>query len=410
MERSILKTVFYLLTALLAVLVWGCEEEHQNQVPTCEILYPVNNHVYQLWGEIEFSIYAIDKDGQVESVTLFLDDVQIAMLSVAPYKYTLDLITVSAGTHTLEAIAYDNAGGMASKKITFILTGLKPDAKFQSFEGRILQGEEVQFTDLSEYLPSSWYWDFGDGETSTEQNPVHTFNHSGKFNVKLYAENQYGVDSIVKANLIEVIDSLITDYDGNVYSVVKIGNQFWMAENLKTTHYADGTSLVDGTTIENIDGDFTTKYYFTYDNDENNVDTYGRLYSWFAIVNGDESGEVVQGVCPDNWLVPSKSQWLELINYLGGEEIAGGKLKSTGYDFWNYPNAGASNESGFNALPGGLRNSTAYYGMNLISLYASSTGSNTTFFRIELDYNEVNLYMTNSALKDAGVSVRCIKK
>ncbi|MDX9694683.1 MAG: FISUMP domain-containing protein [Bacteroidales bacterium] len=410
---TIFKLIGYLILVSVLIFVTGCEEE-QNQIPTCEILYPVNNHVYQLWGEMEISIYAYDKDGQVESVVLFLDDKQIASLTTTPFAYICDLSTVSAGIHTLEAIVYDNAEGMASEKITFRLTGLKPDAKFQSFEGRILQGEEVQFTDLSEYLPSNWHWDFGDGETSTEQNPMHTFNHSGKFNVKLYTENQYGVDSIIKTNLIEVIDTLVTDYDGNVYPVVRIGNQFWMAENLKTTHYADGTPISNGTGVGDTEGDYTSKYYFAYNDDENNVDTYGRLYSWPAIVNGEGVNEGalygVQGVCPDNWIVPSKVQWLVLINYLGGVEIAGGKLKSTGYDYWNYPNAGASNESGFNALPGGLRAFTYFNGLNVKAFFGSSISDYSSTFSLELIYNDVIADDNDFSFKNRGVSVRCIKK
>jgi len=133
-----------------------------------------------------------------------------------------------------------------------------------------------------------------------------------------------------------------TDNDGNTYKSVTIGTQVWMAENLKTTKYKDGTA------IQRFDID---KYYGSnpsycwYNGDSINNNIYGALYSWGAV----ETGEL----CPTGWHIPSDVEWLELINYLGRDSLAGGKLKETGTIHWSIPNTDTDNSSGFTALPAG---------------------------------------------------------
>lgn len=131
----------------------------------------------------------------------------------------------------------------------------------------------------------------------------------------------------------------VTDFDGNVYRTVKIGSQTWMAENLRSMHYSDGT-LIES---------------FAYNNDTANVRVYGRLYrSAAALNNASGSGNArVQGAAPNGWHIPSVSEWQVLIKNLGGNSVAGGKLKATGTDCWKSPNTGATNESRFSALPAG---------------------------------------------------------
>jgi uncharacterized protein (TIGR02145 family) len=158
---------------------------------------------------------------------------------------------------------------------------------------------------------------------------------------------------------------------GNVYNTVTIGAQTWMAENLKTTHYADGSAipLVEGTSDWTALTE-TSKAYCWYINSTVNRDTYGGLYTWAAAMNGTASSGAnpsgVQGVCPDGWHLPSDAEWKQLEMYLGmSQEEAdnedwrgtdeGGKLKETGTTHWNAPNTGATNSSGFTALPGGVR-------------------------------------------------------
>ncbi len=130
---------------------------------------------------------------------------------------------------------------------------------------------------------------------------------------------------------------IITDYDGNEYHSIAIGSQYWLQENLNCLHYADGTEIPD---------------VVAYGNHALNAVIYGRLYTWNAAMR-DSANEGAQGVCPDGWHIPSDAEWLELENFLGGASIAGGKMKQAGGRYWNSPNTGADNSSGFSALPGG---------------------------------------------------------
>lgn len=155
----------------------------------------------------------------------------------------------------------------------------------------------------------------------------------------------------------------VSDIDGNTYKTIQIGNQIWMAENLRTKKYSDGTPLIDGIGLGDISSDYITKYYFSYNDDPNYAYTFGYLYTWAAVMNGEASSNTnpsgVRGVCPTGWHVPSIAEWNELESYLDYND-AGGKLKEVGTDHWLSPNTGATNETGFTALPGGYK---AYNGV-----------------------------------------------
>jgi uncharacterized protein (TIGR02145 family) len=141
----------------------------------------------------------------------------------------------------------------------------------------------------------------------------------------------------------------VTDIDGNVYKTVTIGNQVWMAEDLRTTHYRNGDVI--GTTSPatlDISSESAPRYQWAYAGDENNVVTYGRLYTWFAATDS-------RNIAPTVWHVPTDAEWTTLANFLGGKNAAQGKLKEAGTIHWNGPNTDATNESGFTAIPGGNR-------------------------------------------------------
>ena len=196
----------------------------------------------------------------------------------------------------------------------------------------------------------------------------------------------------------------IADVEGNVYKFVKIGQQYWMAENLKTAHYNNGDEI--GTTSPatlDIYGQTTPKYQWAYDGDENNVETYGRLYTWYTATDS-------RGVCPTGWHVPADAEWIILTDFLGGELIAGGKLKETGTTHWNSPNTGATNEFGFTALPAGHR---YYHGA------FTTIGDNGWWWSTTEDYwasswyrliNYGGTYMTrDNNYKELGLSIRCVR-
>ena len=220
------------------------------------------------------------------------------------------------------------------------------------------------------------------------------------------------IPGISAANL-----STVTDIDGNVYKTVKIGNQVWMAENLKTTKYANDTAITNGTAIANIG--YTDKYYFIYQNDPNYKNTYGLLYSWAAATNGVSSStnpSGVQGVCPTGWHVPSNAEKTQLITYLGGSDIAGGKLKEIDTTHWQSPNTGATNESGFTGLgTGGFYYQSAfrYIYMQILQaawIWTATEGTNiTTAYALDFGYNIDDAPLDNSDNKGNGESVRCVK-
>ena len=215
------------------------------------------------------------------------------------------------------------------------------------------------------------------------------------------AINYNSINKTVKINVTASIIGTVTDIDGNVYKTVKIGNQWWMAENLKVTKYKDG-SAIPNVTKGTLWNGLTTGAYCNYDNKESNVATYGRLYNWYAINTGN--------LCPTGWHVPTDAEWTTLIDYLGGTSVAGGKLKETGTTHWNSPNTGATNETGFTALPGGYRGiNGAFFSIGYYGYWCSATESNANYawYRY-MDYNYSLVYRSISN-KQYGFSVRCLR-
>ena len=144
----------------------------------------------------------------------------------------------------------------------------------------------------------------------------------------------------------------LTDQEGNIYKTVTIGNQTWMAENLKTTRYRNGDPIQYVADSAQWRGLITGGYCY-YDNNKQYVATYGCLYKWYAVNDS-------RNLAPSGWHVPTDTEWATLNNSLGGEDVASDKLKEVGTTHWRYFN-GATNESGFTALPGGGRGFNGYW-------------------------------------------------
>jgi uncharacterized protein (TIGR02145 family) len=224
-----------------------------------------------------------------------------------------------------------------------------------------------------------------------------------------------GNNSTVMTN-IPTADNTVTftfteckDGDNNYYPVVDIGGQLWMAENLKTTRYSDGTLIplvTDGTEWLAL----ATPAYCWYNNDAANYKaTYGALYNWYTV---DVTSNGGKNVCPTGWHVPVVMEWSELTTYLGGEEIAGGKLKETGTTHWISPNEAATNETGFTALPGNDRNLAGYFfpdpgctGNWWTASAWSATNAHTEF----MSYYASWAFRGDYLHKRCGFSIRCIK-
>ena len=200
-----------------------------------------------------------------------------------------------------------------------------------------------------------------------------------------------------------VIYGTLTDQEGNIYKTVTIGTQTWMAENLRTTHYNDGTAI-PCITENTVWSGLTTDAYCNYNNTINidTIATNGRLYNWYAVNTGK--------LAPKGWHVATDAEWTTLITYLGEESLAQGKLKELATTHWTNPNFGATNESGFTALPGGLRDNNGIFGnLGLYGYWWSDTESdtNTSWFRA-LSYEENNESKFSYSKKFA-FSVRCVK-
>jgi uncharacterized protein (TIGR02145 family) len=197
----------------------------------------------------------------------------------------------------------------------------------------------------------------------------------------------------------------VTDIDGNAYKTVTIGNQVWMAENLKVTHYRNGNAipLVTDNTAWNA---LITGAYSYYNNDTNNIAVYGCLYNWYAIIDSNN-------ICPKGWHIPSDSEWMELVTYLGGTRAAGGKMKEAGTKHWADPNEGATNEIGFTALPGGLRgNGGAFWSGDIdggIAGWWSSTVEGNNTYGWMVHYSNAKIMRSQSHSNANGLSIRCIK-
>lgn len=194
----------------------------------------------------------------------------------------------------------------------------------------------------------------------------------------------------------------VTDADFNVYKTIKIGNQTWMAENLKTILYRNYAQIGNGNGVDTTFWSVNPEgAYCWYDSDTSNIRNYGALYNWNAVNTGL--------LCPTGWHVPSLTELTTMISYIGVEDIAGGKLKEVGTTHWKAPNTGADNESGFTAMPGGYRPAGACSSIRTKGFWWSSSESSSNNASMMLIRNDNGSVSISAASKSAGMSVRCIK-
>jgi uncharacterized protein (TIGR02145 family) len=232
---------------------------------------------------------------------------------------------------------------------------------------------------------------------------------SSTYHFRIKAENSKWINFYGSDTIFYTIPS-VTDVDSNIYYSVRIGSQVWMKENLKTTRYNNG-DLIGTTTPAKLEicGETSPKYQWPNSNagNESNVAIYGRLYTWYAVTD-------IRGVCPTGWHVPSNYEWHLLYYYLGGSDTSSNnvadKLKESGTSHWLGPNDSATNESGFTALPGGIRICDQFVEPGVTAdWWLSNEGFNAK--------SAVGWYLENNSeeicdaqfSKAEGRSVRCIK-
>jgi len=245
---------------------------------------------------------------------------------------------------------------------------------------------------MSTGKPISWKWDFGDGDISWQQNPNHTYIFEGSYTVTLTAINEFGYDTIVRSNFILVqglgvpCPSIPTfTYHGQTYNTILIGTQCWMKENLN----------------------WETENSWCYNNDSSNCHEYGRLYNFQDAINA----------CPSNWHLPTDDEWKELEMYLGmGASQAnesgwrgwdeGKKLKST--SGW-YSTGNGTDNVGFKALPGGVRNYSGggFSKLGRSCFWWTASGMSGGGWTRELSFDNDKVYRIGKP--GGGFSVRCVK-
>lgn len=198
----------------------------------------------------------------------------------------------------------------------------------------------------------------------------------------------------------------VSDIDGNIYNTVTLGEQVWMRSNLITSKLNDGTPIPY---VKNSNSwiNLSTPGYCWYNNNSSNEQIQGKLYNAYA-VNTNK-------LCPTGWYVPSKEDFKELFEHLGGDSIAGGKLKTADTTYWKTPNEGATNESGFSLSSTGLRYNSDLNGEYKFKKESSILWTSTVNTKddrfidcIMARYESKKIYYSTRR-KDFGINVRCLK-
>lgn len=247
---------------------------------------------------------------------------------------------------------------------------------------------------------------------------------TGSYEITAFAIDNNNDDGLDRVTISLSDLGTVNDYDGNTYNWTRIGEQRWMIENLKSTHYSDGTEIP---LVESVYGwvnlNESDKGFCYFENSVSNNEVYGALYNWPAAMNGQGSNDStqIQGVCPTGWHLPNDAEWKELEVFLGmdqdhADEIGwrgfneGGKLKEVGTDHWESPNTGATNIWGFTALPGGYR---IYYGafneLGFGSYFWSASEFNSSQSWKRYLHSDNKTIGRKMELKNSGFSVRCVE-
>ena len=323
----------------------------------------------------------------------------------------------------VKAYATNSEGTAYGNQVSFTTQG-GGSAPVADFEGNPTSGSApltVDFTDLSTYNPTSWQWEFGDGETSSQQNPTHTYDDEGTYTVKLTVTNSYGSDYELKIDYITVTTGgggepcpgiPTVTYEGQVYNTVLIGSQCWLKENLNV-----GT-MINGSQNQTNNGAIEK---YCYNNNTANCDIYGGLYQWNEMM-GYSTTPGVQGICPPGWHSPTDEEWKQLEGEVDSQYgypdpewdgsgwrgyDAGLNLKAT--SGWNSGGNG-TDLYGFGALPGGSRSTGGSFYLlgDYGRWWSSSEGSGSSAWGRLLSYDSdgSGRYYSHQAY---GRSVRCLQ-
>jgi len=333
------------------LLLWACSEK-ENVDPKVKIATPRDEAVLLRGDVVPIKAIAEDEDGTITMVSIYIAGEEVASSDQSTFIYWWNTADYEAAEYVIGAAAQDDQGAYDAANIDVLLGaegGLNPDLEYDT----------------------------------------------------------------------------LTDVEGNTYATIELGNQIWMAENLRVRLYADGSPIPEVADEAEWDamepGD---QAYCWYNNEVENGDESGALYTWAAAMYGELSSDSigVQGVCPDGWHLPSDAEWKELEMFLGMSQAdagkndwrgtdEGGQLKEIGFSSWAIPNEGATNSSGFTAIPGGFRSAKGlFYNIDSYSAHWSATpeeGTGNAWYRA-LKYDQAKVYRQRNSTQ-LGLSVRCVK-
>ncbi len=395
----------------------SCRKNVANHAPTCKITSPRSGDEFYQGDSVTISVNASDEDGAVADVKFIINAELKETVTQPPYTYVWHTEDESIATHTIVAIATDDAGSKTSDEVRVdIVEGAPPPvADFIASEVNGTIPFTVTFTDQSANNPTSWHWDFGDGNWDITQNPVQTYTKPGVYSVKLVVTNEYGIDSITKTDYITVnqgsnTGTFVDPRDGQEYHYIIIGTQKWMSDNLNI-----GKQIVNPQNPGQ--NGIIEKYCFN--DDSAYCNKYGGLYTWDEMMQYDTTPGS-RGICPPGWHIPTDEEWKTLELFLGMSQeqvdsvsirgtVEGGKLKETGLAHWVEPNTGATNSVGFNALPGGFRDPYGNYPTaNILTRWYSSSQFFTGAWVRGLSFGDSKIDRALPFKTDA-YSVRCVK-
>lgn len=201
----------------------------------------------------------------------------------------------------------------------------------------------------------------------------------------------------------QVTGSFTDERDGRTYRTIKIGSQIWMSENLQATKFRNGDPIPKVTENANW-SDLKTGAWCDYKNNPENSIIYGKLYNFYAVSDP-------RAIAPKGWHIPTVTEWQTLLDFLGGSVEAGGKLKEAGNTHWAEPNTGATNETGFSALPGGccFGGMEQFYDIGKIGYWWTATPANGSDAAHRIMYNNNNSVASYNGNRRVGYSIRCVK-
>lgn len=410
-----MKKTFKLLSILiiLSVLIFGCEkQDDESSAPSINTLSLTDvtiSSAYSGGTNIKDNGASITEKGicwgKDENPTINNDKIAIGG---GTDDFTAQLTNLTENTtYYVRAYAVNRMGVSYGAVVTFntraypvLLTPVSENVSLTSFDIKATATSvDGSITEQGICWSKQPMPDVNDNKITSEPGAGITAKVSDVASGDIYYVRTYVINDVgtFYSNEIVVTTQAI-DYDGNIYNTVKIGNQLWMVENLKVTHYRNGDYLEYVGTGEDWSNS-PEGVFCDYKDYAPFANVYGRLYNRKAITD-------VRNICPEGWRLPKQEDWTELFNYLGGAHVAGGKLKEVGTSHWASPNTGATNSVGFTALPGGYRNSAGFFDLGKSFSVWSDPSSQVAQVMF---YDGIHMGGTSNDVNHVGFSIRCIK-